>query len=77
MVSDLEYTTSGLFTRFLPNTPAGEEVWRVMAAETGSAAVLSIHAKNVINQLRKAGYTAVKAKKPTQSIDEILSELGI
>lgn len=79
-MSDLSYTTSGLFTRFMPNTPAGEEAWRVMAEETGNAAVLSIHARNVIAQLRKAGYSVAKAKKApawTSADDELLSELGV
>lgn len=74
---DIEYTTTGLFTRFIPNTPAGEDAWREMARDDGCAAVLNIHAKNVIGQLRSAGYKVAKAKKTTQSIDEILVELGV
>lgn len=76
MSADLEYITTGLFTRFMPCTPDGEAAWREMAKEDGCAAVLSIHAKAVITQLRKAGYSVAKAKKPTQTIDEILVELG-
>ncbi len=72
---DMEYINSGMFTRFLPNTPAGEEAWKVMHADNGNDVVLAIHAKNAINQLRKAGYTVAKAKKPTQSIEDILKEL--
>lgn len=80
--SDLTYITSGLFTRFMPNTPAGEAAWNVMAKETGrgNAAVLSIHAKNVICQLRNAGYSVTKAKKApawTSADDELLAELGV
>lgn len=73
---DIEYINTGMFTRFMPNTPAGEDAWREMAKEDGCAAVMSIHAKSVIAQLRAAGYSVAKAKKPTQSIDEILAELG-
>ena len=73
---DIEYVNTGLFTRFMPNTPAGEDAWRVMAKDDGVAAVLAIHAKSVIAQLRSAGYSVAKAKKPTQSIDDILAELG-
>ena len=72
---DLEYTNSGMFTRFYPVTRAGEDAWREMAKEDGCAAVLSIHAKNVIGQLRKAGYSVAKAKKTTQTIADILKEL--
>ncbi len=74
---DLEYINTGLFTRFIANTPEGEDAWRVMAKETGNAAVLTIHAKNVIQQLRVAGYNVKKARKPTQSMDDILAELGV
>lgn len=80
MQTDLEYTTNGLFTRFYPNTAAGEDAWREMAEETGNGAVLSIHAKNVIAQLRKAGYSVAKAKKApawTSADDELLAELGV
>lgn len=74
---DLEYLNTSLFTRFVPNTPAGEDAWNEMArGEYGNAAVLAIHAKTVIAQLRKAGYSVAKVKKPTQTIDEILAELG-
>lgn len=76
MKTDLEYTNSGMFTRFYPNTQAGEDVWREMAKEDGVAAVLSIHSKNVISQLRNAGYTVKKAAPVNQSIDDILAELN-
>ena len=75
MLPDIEYINSGMFTRFLPNTPAGEEAWRIMHADNGNDVVLAIHAKNVISQLRQAGYSVAKAKKPTQTIDDILKEL--
>lgn len=75
-VTDLEYINTGLFTRFMPNTAAGEVAWCEMAKESGVAAVLSIHTKNVIAQLKAAGYSVAKAKKPIQTIDEILAELG-
>lgn len=75
-MTDLEYITTGLFTRFMPNTPAGEAAWAEMAKDDGCAAVLTTHAKAVIAQLRKAGYSVAKAKKPTQSIEQILAELG-
>lgn len=75
--SDLSYTTDSLFTRFIPNTPAGEDAWREMAKQDGVAAVLNIHAKAVIAQIRKAGYSVAKAVKPKESIDEILAALGV
>jgi hypothetical protein len=75
MSPDMEYINTGIFTRFVPNTKAGEEAWKVMHADNGNDVVLAIHAKSVIGQLRKAGYTVEKAKKPTQTIDDILKEL--
>lgn len=82
--SDLEYsdTSDGLFTLFLPNTPAGEKVWREIATLTeGTGKFLKIEADSVIQKLRSAGYTVTKAKAvspPTSNeIDELLSGLGI
>jgi hypothetical protein len=78
---DLEYYNNGMFTRFIPNTPSGVEAWHVMAKDNGNAAVWSAHAQDVIAQLRKAGYSVAKAKKPTkitaQEVDQLLAELGV
>lgn len=76
-MTDLEYTHDVMFTRFYPNTEAGKGAWRSMAQQDGVAAVLTMHAKSVISQLKKAGYTVSKAKKQTQTIDDILKELGV
>ena len=75
--ADLEYINTGFFTRFMPNTPAGEDAWRVMAKEDGVAAVLTAHAKSVIAQLRRAGYSVAKAKPVKESLDNILKELEV
>lgn len=72
---DMEYIESGMFTRFIPNTPSGIEAWNVIAKDDGCAAVLSIHAKGVIAQLRKAGYSVAKAKKVQVNMNEIFAEL--
>jgi len=74
-MTDLEYIKDDMFTRFMPNTPAGEDAWREMAKEDGVAAVLNIHAKSVISQLRKAGYKVAKAKKPEPFTPEEFDEL--
>lgn len=76
MTPDLSYSRSGPFTRFYPNTPAGESAWREMAKADGVAAVLRQHEASVISQLRAAGYSVRKEAKETMSIDEILTELG-
>ncbi len=80
MQADLTYITTGLFTRFMPETKAGEAAWNEMAKDDGCAVVLSIHAKNVISQLRKAGYSVAKEKKApawTSEDDKLLAELGV
>lgn len=79
MKTDITYLDKGLFTTFIPHTAAGESAWRVMQEANGET-VLSIHAKNVINQLRKAGYSVAKAKKApawTSADDKLLTELGV
>ena len=78
-MTDITYLDKGFFTTFIPHTPAGEDAWRVMHEANGET-VLSIHAKNVIAQLRKAGYSVAKAKNApawTSADDELLAELGI
>lgn len=74
-MNDLEYQTSGMFTRFVSNTPAGEDAWRVMAESGNCGAVLTIHLQSVLRQIRKAGLTVSKAKPPTSNIDDIFAEL--
>jgi len=77
-MTDLEYMNDGMFTRFYPNTPAGEDAWREMAKRDGVAAVLTHETKAVIAQLKKAGYSVAKAKKPSQPTndDALLAALG-
>jgi hypothetical protein len=73
---DLTYTQSGMFTRFMPESTAGEDAWREMAnAMNGVAAVLNFEASKVISQLRKAGYKVGKAKPVKISDDELLRAL--
>ena len=74
---DLTYTQSGMFTRFMPETTAGEDAWREMASKMdGVAAVLNFQAKAVISQLRAAGYKVGKAKPVTKKeMNDIYAEL--
>lgn len=63
MKADIEYIESGMFITFFPNTPEGEIVWGQLAEATeGTGKVFAIHAKQVIQDMRKAGYTVRKAK---------------
>ena len=60
---DITYIDQGLFTAFIPQSKQGEdafrEICRVHGDHTGK--VLTIHAKQTIQQLRKAGYKVGKA----------------
>jgi hypothetical protein len=77
MKPDLEHITSGLFTRFVPVTPAGETAWREMEAQ-GGAQILTAHLPQVLEQLRAAGYTTRRARRVSDlEFQNILEELGI
>lgn len=79
-MNDLTYTTDGMFTRFIPQTTAGENAWRELAAQNdGVANVFNFHAQEVIVGLRAAGYKVAKAKREKVSmgeIDAMLAELA-
>ena len=77
-MTDLTYSQNEMFTKFFPVTVAGEAAWRTMAQadKDGVAAVLNQHAKSVIAQLRRAGYSVAKAKSNV-SLHDILAELEV
>lgn len=60
---DLTYrAVDDMFTAFYPNTKAGDDAWREMAAQNGGdGKVLTIHAADVARQLREKGYTVSEA----------------
>lgn len=77
---DLGWRDDGLFTLFLPNTKAGEDAWRVLAAQTeGTGKVFSHLASDVIRQLQAQGYTVAKlppgSAASRRDIDALLAEL--
>lgn len=68
MKTDLTYLNQGLFTAFFPDSPAGEKVWQEIASETnGTGKIFTMHLKNTLKQLRKAGFKITQAKKTTKS----------
>ena len=77
---DLEYITTGLFTRFIPHTLAGEDAWREMASHDATS-IFTMHKGAVLAQLRAAGYSVRKAPKAkpvtAQEVDQLLAELGV
>ena len=77
-MADLTYTQDKMFTRFYAENAQGENAWREMASKMdGVAAVFNFEAQAVIQQLKKAGYKIAKAKSSTQTMSQILNELGI
>ena len=77
---DLIYWRDDLFTRFHPETKAGEDAWRMIAANCdGTAAVFHHQEASTLRQLRAAGYiVAFRRAVPVGGMtdDEILRELG-
>jgi hypothetical protein len=65
---DLTYLHQGIFTVFFPESKSGEAAWREIASKTeGSGKIFTMHLKDTLKQLRKAGFTIAKAKKPTKA----------
>lgn len=75
---DMTYAChDGMWTRFYPETPAGDDAYNVMAKadKDGVVAFLSHQVPGVLSQLRKAGLTVRKAGKPKPISDADLEEL--
>ena len=67
-VYDLHYTKSTMFIMFVPQTKAGEEAWKAIAAQTdGTGKIFPKQLESTLAQLRKAGYTVRKAPKMTEA----------
>lgn len=74
---DITYrAVDDMFTVFYPNTKAGEEAWKIIAADDGTGKVLTAHAESVISQLREKGYTVAKAKNVAVDEDALLNALA-
>lgn len=80
-IVDITYINQGLFTAFIPLSKAGEDAFREICKVQGdhTGKVLTIHAKQTITQLRKAGFKVGKASKQkamtSDELDNLLSEL--
>ena len=76
---DLVFWRDDVFTRFLPETPAGESAWRVIAEQCdGTAAVLRSQERSILAQLRRAGLVIIhRAPAPSADVDDetLLAEL--
>lgn len=69
-MADLIYWRDAPFTRFLPVSTAGEDAWRVIAAQTdGTGAVLTIQEPTTIASLRRAGYSVRKRAAADMAVD--------
>jgi len=74
---DLTYSTSGIVTRFMPETEAGKSVWDKMNAADGNDVVFTMHLNSVLRQLRAAGYSVGKARMVKESNESLLAQLGL
>lgn len=76
MKADIEYIEGGMFVTFVPNTHEGVKVWKQLAGATeGTGKVLAMQAKQVIKDIRKAGYTVRKAKPISKKdVNKMLDE---
>jgi len=82
MKNDLTYLNQGLFTAFFPESPAGDKVWQEIASQTdGTGKIFTIHLKNTLKQLKKAGFKIAKTKKTTKAdwalVYSEMAELGL
>ncbi|MGN6451211.1 MAG: hypothetical protein ACTHLK_21990 [Brucella intermedia] len=79
MIYDLTYAChDGMWTRFYPETKAGEEAYNIMAQadKDGVVAFLAPQVPGVLAQLRKAGMKVRKARKSdAPSLEEIFRDL--
>lgn len=74
-MADIEYFNDGIFVKFIPNTKDGEHIYNTMANEmNGNPTILKRDLKNVLHQIKKAGYTVKKAIRPKTTIDDILND---
>lgn len=75
--ADISYrAVDDMFTAFYPNTPAGQEAWKEIAAESeGTGKVFTQQAEGVIAQLREAGYSVAEAELPAESADDLMAAL--
>ena len=74
-MSDLSYSTEGMFTQFFADSLAGENAWRTMAVVCdGNAKIFTIHLASTLAQLRNAGYVVRKAKKSSLTMSDIMQD---
>ena len=76
MITDLTYNTTGIFTTFYPESKQGEVIYNQMIEQNGSPKIYTIHLKNVLCQIKKAGYSVKKAKKISKKeANKIMNEI--
>ena len=80
-IRDLVYIRGKMFTTFFPDSEKGKAVFQELVEQnSGSNKVFNFHSKNVIRQLRSAGYIVKKEPMPTETLEDIfkeMDELGI
>ena len=75
-MKDIYYIKNGMFTRFIPNTPYGESVWRQIYRQTdNTAAYPTAHLESALRQIRAIGCTVGKAPKVNTDMNAVYAEL--
>lgn len=76
MTIDLVYTTDSLFTRFYPESKAGEDAWnKIGAFNNGVANIPKCQTAATLKQLRDAGYVVIKRKPTKIDYEKLYKEL--
>ncbi len=76
---DISWILDYPFVRFLPESAAGERVWREMHSQGGGDVVAIQHKECVIKQIRDAGYIVRKKRASVvtdSEADDLLNELS-
>lgn len=72
-MEDLNYITDGFFITLVANTDEGAYIYSEIAKAFDGVAKFPVHMKpSIFKQIKDAGYTIKKARKPKQSINDIL-----
>lgn len=77
MAADFEYLDQGIFTAIFANNAKSEkELSRFMDGNHGSNKIFTAQFSEFKSDLRRAGYSIRKAKRPTMNDSELLEGLS-
>ena len=75
---DLNYISDGFYITLIANTKDGEYIYNEIASAFGGVAKFPQHMKpSIFKQIKDAGYSVRKARKPNVSMNDVLKGLEI